>query len=190
MNSTKIYFTYLTNCRIPFLVITVMMLYGFSMLPASGENPWSGSDKPLIDDRRQDSFEDNTWSDKSVSEPENIINESKYPPIDEGETLGTGQFGYSAEAITSPGSPSVTDNSNLRYPDAQAYGQKMPVYPGSRQQNWYGYYGNQQYPYYRPGYRPAYPGYRRGSWPGYGGVGGFPFGSGYDWMPFSSPGFW
>jgi hypothetical protein len=189
MNSTNMHFTFIANYRIPF-VISVMLLSGFSILPASGQNPWLESDKPLIDDRNQDSSEDNTWRDKVVSEPDNEINESKYPPLDEDETLGTGQFGYSAEDMTSQDSSSVTGGSDLRYPDAQAFGQQMPFYPGNRQQNRYGYYGNQQFPYSRPGYRSAYPGYRRDYWPGSGGVGGFPFGGGNEWMPFSYPGFW
>lgn len=184
------HFTFVTNYRVSVLVISVMMLSGFSILPASGQNPWIESDNSLIDDSSQDTSEDNTWRDKPVPEPENSINESKYPPLDEDETLGTGYFGYSAEEMTPQDSSSVTGGSVVRYPDAQAYGQQMPVYPGSRQQNWDGYYGDQQFPYSRPGYRPAYPGYRRGYWPGNGSAGGFPFGGGNDWMPFSYPGFW
>ena len=181
-------------------------LPGFSILPASGQNPWLEGDKPLHDDRSLDLSEDHTWRDKAVSKPDNAIDESKYPPMDENETLGTDRFGYPAVVQTLPDPSPVTGSSDFQYPDAQAY-RKKPVYPDNRQRNMSGYYENRQYPQYRPGYQSGYPGFQRGYWPGngtmggfpfgggsgsgypFGGGSGFPFGGGNDWMPFSNYGY-
>ena len=192
--------------KAPLVFIMLTAMPGLSILPASGQNPWLGDDKPLIDDRSQDLSEDNTWRGKADSQSENAIDESKYPPMDENETLGTDRFGYPAEDLTSLDTSPVTGSSDFQYPDTRTYGQ-MPVYPGSRQRDMSGYYGNRQYPQYRPGYQP---GYQRGYRPGNGTMGGFPFGGGSgsgfplgggsgsgfpfgggnDWMPFSNSGFW
>jgi hypothetical protein len=185
--------------KAPLVFILLTATPGLSILPASGQNPWLESDKPLHDDSSLDSSEDNTWRDKAVSQPENAIDVSKYPPMDENETLGTDRFGHPAVGKTLFNSSSVTDSSDFQYPDAQAYGQ-VPVYPVNRQRNVPGYYGNRQYPQYRPGYQSGYPGYQRGYWPGNRNMGGFPFGGGSGsgfpfgggngWMPFSNTGFW
>jgi uncharacterized membrane protein YgcG len=174
--------------RAPLIFIMLTAMPGFSILPASGQNPWLESDKPLLDDRSLDSSEDNTWRDKTVSQPDNAIDESKYPPMDENETLGTDRFGYPAVDQTLLDSSPVTGSSDFQYPDAQAYRKKQypdaqayrkkPVYPDSRQRNMPGYYGNRQYPQYRPGYQSGYPDFQRGYGPGNGNMGGFPFGGG------------
>ncbi|MFW2438036.1 MAG: hypothetical protein ACN4GR_01545 [Arenicellales bacterium] len=184
--------------RAPLVFIMLTAMPGFSILPASGQNPWLESDKPLIDDRGLDLSKENSWREKADSQPEDAIDESKYPPMDENETLGTDRFGYPAVDQALQDSKPVTGSSDFQYPDAQPY-RKKPIYPGNRQQSMPGYYENRQYPQYRPGYQSGYPGDQRGFWPGNGGMrgfpfgggsgSGFPFGGGNDWMPFSNSGY-
>jgi len=207
MKTVRNYRITISYFRVPLVFIMLTAMPGLSILPASGQNPWLQGDKPLLDDRSLESSEDNTWRDKAVSQPENAIDESKYPPMDENETLGTGRLGYPAVDQTLLDTAPVTGSSDFQYPDAQAY-RKKPVYPGNRQRDMSGYYGNRQYPQYRPGYQSGYPGFQRGYWPGngtmggfpfgggsgsgypFGGGSGFPFGGGNDWMPFSNSGHW
>ena len=184
MKTVRKYSITISFFRAPLVFIMLSAMPGLSILPASGQNPWLEGDKPLLDDRSLDSSEDHTWRDKAASKPDNAIDESKYPPMDENETLGTDRFGYPAVDQTLPDPSPVTGSSDFQYPDAQAY-RKKPVYPDNRQRDMSGYYGNRQYPQYRPGYQSGYPGYQsgypgyqRGFWPGNGGRGGFPFGGG------------
>ena len=86
MKTVKNYRISIPYFRAPLVFIMLTALPGLSILPASGQNPWLQGDKPLHDDRSLDLSEDHTWRDKAVSKPDNAIDESKYPPMDENET--------------------------------------------------------------------------------------------------------
>ena len=199
MKSVNINFIPVTTYRAPLFLIMIMVVSGFSILPASGQNPWHEESKPLIDDVTQDPSEENSWRGNTDTSSKGVIDESKYPPFDEDKTLGTNLPVVPPDGVTTQYASPPTAQNTFRYPESQAYGQ-MPVYPGSNQRNMSGYYGNSQYPQYRPGYQSGYPGYQRRYGPGYGSMGGFPFGGGNGsgfpfgggngWSPFSNSGFW
>jgi hypothetical protein len=168
----------------------------FSMNGNAG-NPWHEDSRVTIDEELVKKPEDNMWSDKQA--PNQGVDPSLYPPLDEDITLG----------ITLPVYPGV-DEKDVKTPDEPVYefppeaprDNAFAPYPGAPYGG--GYPGGYRDGGYPGGYRGGY-GYQRGpfgsGWPGnnfrssgpFGGDnwGGMPFGWGDSWMPFGGgPGFW
>lgn len=189
---------FFNSTRKPLVSIMLISMAGFSVTPAhalmAAENPWIESSKPLIDGNPIPS-ENNSWRANENSQSRDKFDESRYPPLDENEALGTKYSVLPSEnAPVQRTSPAIGGNW-FRYPQAQDF-EQMPVYPDNFRRD-FSAYSNRQYPPYQRAYQPGYP-TRFGS--GYNSMGGFPFagnsgrgfplGMGNGWMPFSSPGFW
>ena len=193
------------------VLLVLISASGLSIYPASGENPWVEGGRPLIDEVNVDKTDENTWSEKQKLE--GAIDESKYPPLEEDKTLGTGFYDDRTKNLSIKDAPSASTVDSYQSFDPQSLGE-IPVYPGSNQRSLQGQYGNIPQQRYRQGYQQGYqqryqPGYQSGYWPGNSGMGGypfggnstygfpfggnsgsFPFGMGNGWMPNSGSGFW
>jgi hypothetical protein len=194
------------------LIAMLVSLEVFLMQTATAQNPWLEDSRPLIDEGSQIKNSDNSWQGRSDSQSTDTIDESKYPPLEEDITLGTGVSGVSSPYDNSALSPSTVSSNMIQHSDFQPLGQ-IPVYPGGRQDNIVPY-SAAAYPYANR-YQPAYP---SGGWPGssmnqrpfgagygsgfpFGGNNGgglpfwgskgngFPYGGNNSWMPFSNTGF-
>jgi len=176
----------------------LISMAGFSVIPAHAQmatvNPWIESSKPLIDGNPIPS-EINSWRANENSQSRDKLDESRYPPLDENEALGTKYSVLPSENAPVQGTSPAIGGNWFRYPQAQDF-EQMPVYPDNFRRD-FSAYSNRQYPPYQRGYQPGYPtgfgsGYNSmGGFPFAGNSGrGFPFGMGNGWMPFSSPGFW
>lgn len=186
---------------------------------ASAQNPWLAADRPLIEEGSQLSTNRNTWQDKTLPKEEGVFDESKYPPLEEEETLGTGVYGELPENTAKVPLPDYASSDGLQRFDTRALGE-IPTYPGSSR----GYSGGNYGRYQNPGLNNRYQtGNQSGFWPGNSGMygmpfgggsgsgfpfsggngsgsplgwgngsgSGFPFGGGNNgWMPFSNSGFW
>lgn len=180
---------------------------------ASAENPWTASSRPLIEEGNQLSTKRNTWQDKSLSQDVSEYDESKYPPLEEDKTLGTGVYGVPIEDSALDTMPSYSSSDKLQRFDPQSLGD-IPNYPGNSYQG----YSDRNIPNYRTpgqmnnnqsGFWPGNRGmnsmpFGGGSGSGFpfpGGSSGFPFtggnggsgspmGGNNGWMPFSNSGFW
>ena len=196
---------YFSSYGVKAVIMVLISASGLSVYSASGQNPWLEESKPLIDESDEAKIDVNSWSEKRKLE--GSIDESKYPPLEEDETLGTGF--YDDRTVDKPlkDAPpaSTADAYSDQSFDSQSLGE-VPVYPGSNQRSFPDQYGNVPQPRYRQGYQP---GYQPGYWPGNGGMGGFPFGGnsayglpfggnssgfpfgmGNGWMPNPGSGFW
>lgn len=200
---------YFSSYGVKAVLLALISVSGLSVYPASGQNPWLEESKPLIDESDDSKIDVNSWSEKHKLE--GSIDESKYPPLEEDKTLGTGF--YDDRTVDKPlkDAPpaSTADPYSYQSFDSQSLGE-VPVYPGSNQRSFPDQYGNVTQPRYRQGYQPGYqPGYQSGYWPGNSGMSGFPFGGnsanglpfgsnssgfpfgmGNGWMPNPGSGFW
>ncbi|MCK5360709.1 MAG: hypothetical protein KAJ95_08780 [Gammaproteobacteria bacterium] len=148
---------------------------------AFAQNPWQSGSRPLIDEGSQISTKRNTWQDKTQSATADEFDESKYPPLDENRTLGTGEFD---ELTKNPGSAFTSGPSSLdtlQQFDPQSLGE-VPTYPGSSRS-----YSGSNYDYYQnPGLSNRY---QSGAWSGNRGMNNSPFGGGYgNGFPFGGNG--
>jgi len=195
------------------VVVTLPLSSGLILsTSALAQNPWHSGSRPLIDEGSQLSTKRNTWQDKTQSATENEVDESKYPPLDEDRTLGTGEFDELAKDLNSDLSSGSSSLNNLQRFDPQILGE-VPTYPGSNR----GYSGSNYGHYQNPGLNSRH---QSGAWPGNRGMNNMPFGGGYGnglpfgggnstgfpfggsngsgfplggnngWMPFSNSGFW
>ncbi|MEA1890966.1 MAG: hypothetical protein U9N50_14465 [Pseudomonadota bacterium] len=204
---------YFNSVRKPFASIMLIAIASFFTSTACAQtlidNPWLESSRPLIDGNPILS-DSNSWRASEDSFSKDEIDESKYPPLDEDETLGTSYPVLPSErAPAQSGLPGLA-GSGFHYPQAQDF-EPIPVYPDNTRRDASAYPDRQfsSYPrgYPQRGYQPGYPtgfgqGYNpmgefpfggnsgRGSpFGGYTGTGS-PFGMGNGWMPFSGPGMW
>ena len=202
---------YFSSFGVKAVVLVLILAPGLSIYPASGENPWIDGSRPLIDEGNVANTDENTWSEKQKLE--GAIDESKYPPLEEDKTLGTGFYDDRTVDLSPKDVPSTSTADSYPSFDPQSLGE-VPAYPGSNQGSMPGQYGYNPQPRYRQGYQQGYqqryqPGYQSGYWPGNRGMGGFPFGGnsandfpfggnsggfpfgmGNGWMPNSGSGFW
>jgi hypothetical protein len=201
-----------SSYRAPLVFVMLIAVQVLLINSSSAENPWTEGDRSLVDEGNPASSDRNSWIKKDSSLSVDGIDESKYPPLDEDMTLGTGIFGGSAAENSFASEPSSSSSDTIQYYDPQSLG-SIPVYPGSSQGNAGNYYNNNQIPpirnRYQPAYRPGYgagygsgyrpgygagygsgyrpgygAGYGSGYRPGYSGMSGFPFGSGNSGFPF------
>lgn len=201
------------STRFKLAIMALLVLPGLIISSASAQNPWFEGTRPLIDDGDNILSEKNSWSDTKRLNSPDAIDESKYPPLEEDKTLGTGSYGEPLVDLAPSRDTVPASKDPYQFYDPKALGE-VPVYPGSSQQNHAGQYGNLPGPQYRQGYQQGYqhgyqPGYQSGFWPGSSGMGGFPFGGnsgngfpfggnnsgfpfggGNSWMPYSGSGFW
>jgi len=163
---------YCSLCRAIMVFIVLQMLVGMSISSASAQNPWFESNQPLIDEGNQPISERNSWSGAKGVQSADAIDESKYPPLEEDETLGTGFYSAPAEDLPAKSTPSSPAGESYKSYSQQSLGE-IPVYPGTHQGGFQSQYGNRPYSGYNQGFQPGYP---SGPWPGNNGMSGFPFG--------------
>jgi hypothetical protein len=160
------------------MVITLSLSSGLVLSnSASAQNPWLSGSSPLIEEGSQLSTKRNTWQDKTKSATADEIDESKYPPLDEDRTLGTGQFDELAEDLDSGLNSGSSNLDSLQQFDPQSLGE-VPTYPGRSR----GYPGSNYGQFQNPGLNSRY---QSGAWPGNRGMNNLPFGNGYgNGLPF------